>query len=135
MASPAIPPPPVPAPDDVNPDLGPASRGSGSGMDRFRSIINHLSGGGTPAIQERLAADFAKRQHDAELYRNNAKQAATYLAHANASKSDKAPYGIHPVTGQPATPQDIQQWQNNLDTSQQAYQKLLPKDAKPIAQK
>lgn len=133
MSASAIPPPP--SPEDVTPDLGPPSRGSGSGMDRFRSIINHLSGGGTPAIQERLAADFAKRQHDATLYNNVAKTNFAYLTHAKQTVGPNAPHGINPVTGAPATAQDVQEWQNNYDTGTQNYLKLLPKDAKPIAQK
>ena len=134
-ATPAIPPPPAPDPNDVTPQLGPASEGSGSGMDRFRAMINHLSGGGTPAIQERLAADYAKRQQDAENFRTQAKNATTYAAHANATVGPNAPFGINPVTGQPATAQDVQGWHNDIDTGTQGYLKLLPKDAKPIAQK
>ncbi len=136
MGGPAITPPPgTPAPDDVTPQLGPASLGSDTPMGRFRAVLNTLSGGGIPAIQERQAADFAKRQQDAQVAFNRMRDATTYSTHARNSVGPGAPFGINVLSGKPATAEDVQGWHNDVTTGRVAAMKNLPKDAKPIAQK
>jgi len=124
QGSQTVPPPPT---GDPNTDVQGA--GNGGGMDRFRSIISRLSGGGTPAIDKALKAHHDQVVADAQRHADTAKR---YYAMVAKAKQD----GKDPTTGQPVTPEQLQQWQQMADGAWADYSKIAgkSKQAKPIIQ-
>jgi hypothetical protein len=120
----------VPPPPSGDPNVDVQAPGNGGGMDKFRSIISRLSGGGTPAIDKALAAHHDQVMADAKRHADSAKQYYKMVAQARAT-------GKNPVTGQPVTPQELAQWQQQADGAWADYTKIAGKSkaAKPIIEK
>jgi hypothetical protein len=119
----------VPPPPTGDPKVDVQAAGNGSGLDRVRSIINRLSGGGTPAIQKALDQHHAQVVADAQRHADTAKRYYGMVAQARIT-------GKNPTTGQPATPEEIAQWQQMADGAWADYGKIAgkAKAAKPIIQ-
>src|ERR1700677_940908 len=119
----------VPPPPTGDPQTDIQSAGNSGGMDRVRSIINRLSGGGTPAIQKALDQRHAQVVADAQRHADTAKRYYGMVAQARIT-------GKNPTTGQPATPEEIAQWQQMADGAWADYGKIAgkAKAAKPIIQ-
>jgi hypothetical protein len=117
----------VPPPPSGDPSTDIQGAGNGGGMDKFRSIISRLSGGGTPAIDKALAAHHDQVVADAKRHAEAAKRYYGMVARAKAT-------GKNPVTGQPVTPEEIAQWQQQGDGAWADYTKIAgkAKAAKPI---
>jgi hypothetical protein len=118
----------VPPPPDVSGDPNVdtvGGTGDNGAMDRFRGIINRLSGGGTPAINKALEAHHAQVLADATRHSQVAKM--YYRAAMN---------GKDPLTGKPGTPEDIEKWRGMGDAAWADYQKIAgkAKAAKPLIQ-
>jgi hypothetical protein len=120
----------VPPPPSGDPNVDMQAPGNGGGMDKFRSIISRLSGGGTPAIDKALVAHHDQVMADAKRHADSAKQYYKMVAQARAT-------GKNPVTGQPVTPQELAQWQQQADGAWADYTKIAGKSkaAKPIIEK
>jgi len=119
----------VPPPPTGDPKVDVQAAGNGSGLDRVRSIINRLSGGGTPAIQKALDQHHAQVVADAQRHADTAKRYYGMVAQARIT-------GKNPMTGQPATPEEMTQWQQMADGAWADYGKIAgkAKAAKPIIQ-
>jgi hypothetical protein len=129
QGSPTVAPPPTDQPvGQPSLDTGGAP-GDGGQMDHFRAIISRLSGGGTPAINKALEQHHAKIEAEAQGYAESAKRYYGLAAKARHGGKD-------PLTGNPATPEQIEQWQAQGDAMWQNYTKIAgkSKEAKPIIQ-
>jgi hypothetical protein len=117
----------VPPPPTGEPQTDVQGAGDNSGMDRFRSIISRLSGGGTPAINRALEQHHAEVLAQAQRHSETAKRYYGMVAKAKAT-------GNNPLTGKPATPEEIAQWQQMADGAWADYTKIAgkSKQAKPI---
>jgi len=121
----------VPPPPTGNPQVDIQGTGNGGGMDRIRGLISRLSGGGTPAIDAAL-----KQHHDrtvalASGHANRAKQIAGWI------NQSRVPGFVNPETGKPVTPEDVQNWNHQVQDEWAQYAKIAgaSKEAKPIIQK
>jgi hypothetical protein len=121
--------PTVAAPPSGDPAVDVQGAGNGGGMDKFRSIISRLSGGGTPAIDKALQQHHDQVIADAQRHSETAKRYYGMIAKAKAT-------GTNPVTGQPVKPEEMQQWQQMADGAWADYTKIAgkSKQAKPIIQ-
>lgn len=102
-------------------------------MDKFRSIINRLSGGGTPAIQKVLEQHHAQVMADATRHSQVAKM---YYSAAINRKDPTTGQKVNPATGQPWTDEDVAKWKGQADAAMADYGKIVgkAKAAKPILQ-
>jgi hypothetical protein len=121
--------PTVAAPPSGDPAVDVQGAGNGGGMDKFRSIISRLSGGGTPAIDKALQQHHDEVMADAQRRSANAK--SWYSKYMAASRTGK-----DPVTGQPMTPDEIAKLKVNGDKEMAEYGKIAgkSKQAKPLVQ-
>jgi hypothetical protein len=120
----------VPPPPTGEPQSDIQAPGNGGGMDRFRGIISRLSGGGTPAIDAALKSHHDQVVADAARHADSAKRYYGMVARARAT-------GKNPTTGQPVSPEELQQWQQQADGAWADYTKIAGKSkaAKPIIEK